>query len=237
MRDAPILGESSRRYAAELIGTFILVGTGVGAAVLAGDHIGFLGVGLAFGLALLAMVYAVGPISGCHLNPAVTLGLLLAGKMDRRRAPGYMLAQIVGAIAASAVVLVIARGAPLGYSAQLSGLASNGFGLHSPGGYNAGSAFLVETALTFVLVFTVLGATELEAPAGFAGLAIGLALTLVHLVGIPVTNASINPARSIGPALYAGGGDAVSQLWLFIVAPIAGGIVAALIYMAIRDKE
>lgn len=223
--DAP----AYQRYLAELVGTFVLVGGGVGAAVLAGPRIGFVGIALAFGLALLAMVYTVGPISGCHVNPAVTLGLLLAGKMDRRHVAGYVVAQLAGAILASVLVLVIAKGQPGGYPVHAAGLAANGFGAHSPTGFNASSAFLAETLLTFLLVLTVLGATSVEAPVGFAGVAIGLVLTLVHLVGIPVTNMSVNPARSIGPALFVGGW-ALAQLWLFIVAPLLGGAFAAGVY-------
>ncbi|NMO21938.1 aquaporin Z [Pyxidicoccus fallax] len=224
--------EALRKYVAELVGTFVLVLGGVGAAVLAGERIGFLGVSLAFGLSLLAMVYTVGPISGCHVNPAVTLGLLLTGKMEGRHALGYVVAQCVGAIAAAGVVLLIARGAPGGYSAAAEGLASNGFGAASPEGYGAGAAFLTEVALTFLLVLTVLGATDARAPVGFAGLAIGLVLALIHLVGIPVTNTSVNPARSLGPAVFVGGA-ALSQLWLFIVAPLLGGATAAAVYRTV----
>jgi aquaporin Z len=222
-----------KRYAAEFVGTFVLVLGGVGSAVLAGDKIGFAGVALAFGLSLLAMAYSVGPVSGCHINPAVTFGLLLAGKMKRRDALPYIAAQIAGAIVASLLVLAIAKGGPNGYDAQASGLAANGFGAHSPGGYGAGAAFLTEVLLTFVLVFTVLAATDVHAPVGFAGLAIGLVLTLIHLVGIPVTNTSVNPARSIGPALFVGGW-ALGQLWMFIIAPVAGAALASAAYMGLR---
>jgi aquaporin Z len=218
-----------KRYVAEFAGTFVLVFGGCGAAVLAGDDIGALGIALAFGLALLAMVYAVGPVSGCHVNPAVTLGLLLSGKMERKQAPGYWAAQIAGAILASGVLLLVAKGMPGGYDAGAQGLAANGFGTHSPGGFGMGPAFLAEAVLTCFLVFTVLGATDVRAPVGFAGLAIGLALTLTNLVAIPVTNASINPARSVGPAVFAGGW-ALQQLWLFILAPLAGGVIAAGVY-------
>ncbi|QSQ24566.1 aquaporin Z [Pyxidicoccus parkwayensis] len=232
VKSAPVRTEAEeafRKYLAELVGTFVLVLGGVGAAVLAGQRIGFLGVALAFGLSLLAMVYTVGPISGCHVNPAVTLGMLLTGKMESRHALGYVVAQCVGAIAAAGVVLLIARGAPVGYSAAVEGLATNGYGTASPGGYSMSAAFLAEVVLTFLLVLTVLGATDARAPVGFAGLAIGLVLTLVHLVGIPVTNTSVNPARSLGPALFSGG-RALSQLWLFIVAPLLGGATAAAVY-------
>src|SRR5256886_7277979 len=220
-----------KRYLAELIGTFVLVFASCGSAVLAGDKIGFLGVSLAFGFSLLAMVYAIGPISGCHINPAVTIGLLISKKMNARQAPGYILAQIAGAILASALLLLIVKGAPGGYDPSVAGFAANGYGDHSPGHYNLLSAFLVEIILTFFLVFTVLGATDIKAPVGFAGIAIGLVLTLIHLVGIPVTNTSVNPARSIGPALFVGGW-ALSQLWLFLIAPLIGAVMAAAIYMA-----
>ncbi|MFP2930350.1 aquaporin Z, partial [Pyxidicoccus sp. 3LG] len=221
--------EALRKYLAEFVGTFVLVLGGVGAAVLAGDRIGFLGVSLAFGLSLLAMVYTVGPISGCHVNPAVTLGLALTGKMESRYALGYVVAQCLGAFLAAGLVLLIAKGAPGGYSPTVEGLASNGYGAASPGQYSMASAFYTEVALTFLLVLTVLGATDARAPVGFAGLAIGLVLALIHLVGIPVTNTSVNPARSLGPAVYAGG-EALRQLWLFIVAPLLGAGAAAAVY-------
>jgi aquaporin Z len=219
------------RYVAELVGTFVLVFASCGSAVIAGDEIGFLGVSLAFGLSLLAMIYAIGPISGCHINPAVTVGILITKKMDAKYAPGYIVAQIVGAILASAILLLIVKGTPTGYdlSVAANSFAANGYGEHSPDHYNLLSAFLVEVVLTFFLVFTVLGATDIKAPVGFAGIAIGFVLTLIHLVGIPVTNTSVNPARSIGPAVFVGGW-ALSQLWLFIIAPVIGAVIAALIY-------
>lgn len=220
-------------YAAELVGTFVLVFGGVGSAVLAGDRIGFGGVALAFGLALLAMVYAIGPISGCHLNPAVTLGALLTRKIQPVDAAGYIIAQVVGAVVAAGLLLIIAKGAPGGYDAAAAGLGANGYGSHSPGRYSAGAAFLTETILTFVLVLTILGATDRAAPVGFAGVAIGFVLTLIHLVSIPITNTSVNPARSLGPALFVGGW-ALRQLWLFIVAPLVGAAVAAAVYYALR---
>jgi len=222
-----------KRYLAETLGTFVLVFGGVGSAVLAGGKIGYTGVAFAFGLSLLAMVYAIGPISGCHINPAVTLGALLTKKIGGRDAALYVISQIVGAIAAAALILIIANGAPSGYSAAASGLGANGYGEHSPGGYSLLAAFVAETILTMVLVLTVLGSTDDKAPAGFAGIAIGLSLTLIHLVGIPITNTSVNPARSIGPAIFVGGW-AVSQLWLFIVAPAIGASLAAAAYNAIR---
>lgn len=218
------------RYLAELVGTFVLVFAGCGSAVLAGDKIGFLGVALAFGLSLLAMVYAIGPISGCHINPAVTVGILITKKMDAKYAVGYIVAQIIGAILAAALLLLIVKGAPSGYDPSVAGFAANGYGEHSPGHYHLLSAFLVEIVLTFFLVFTVLGATDIKAPVGFAGIPIGFVLTLIHLVGIPVTNTSVNPARSIGPAIFVGGW-ALSQLWVFIIAPLVGAVIAAVIYM------
>src|SRR5688572_23526234 len=218
------------RYLAELVGTFVLVFASCGSAVLAGDRIGYLGVSLAFGFSLLAMVYAIGPVSGCHINPAVTLGIVLTGKMEPRYAGGYVVAQVVGALAASAVLLLIAQGAPGGYDPAAAGFAANGYAEHSPGGYSVTSAFVIEVVLTFFLVFTVLGVTDIKAPVGFAGIAIGLVLTLIHLVGIPVTNTSVNPARSIGPAVFVGGW-ALSQLWVFIVAPLIGAALAAAVYM------
>jgi aquaporin Z len=221
-----------KKYVAELIGTFVLVFGGVGSAVLAGDKIGYLGVSLAFGLTLLTMAYAIGPISGCHINPAVTLGLLVTRKVASKDAAGYITAQITGGILASVVLLVIANGAAGGYNPTVSGFGANGFDAHSPGHYSAVSAFLTETILTFFLMFTVLGATDVKAPVGFAGIPIGLVLTLIHLVGIPVTNTSVNPARSIGPAIFVGGW-ALSQLWLFIVAPILGALIASVVYLAI----
>jgi len=225
-----------KRYTAELIGTFVLVFGGCGAAVLAGGKIGFTGVALAFGFSLLAMVYAIGPISGCHINPAVTVGLLLSRKFEPKYAPGYIIAQIAGAIIAAGVLLIVARGATAGYDASAAGLAANGYGVHSPGGYNLVASFVVEIVLTSFLVFTVLGSTDVKAPVGFAGIPIGIVLTLIHLVGIPVTNTSVNPARSIGPALFVGGW-AVNQLWLFIVAPLIGAAVASALYELIRVSE
>jgi aquaporin Z len=217
------------KYFAELVGTFVLVFGGVGSAVLAGSHIGFVGISAAFGLSLLAMVYTIGPVSGCHVNPAVTLGVFLARKINAKDAVAYMIAQIIGATIAAGLILVIANGLPGGYSAPVSGLGADGYGLHSPDHYSMAAGFTAELILTMFLVLTVLGATDIAAPVGFAGLAIGLVLTLIHLVGIPITNTSVNPARSIGPAIFVGGW-ALQQLWLFIVAPFAGAIVAALVY-------
>src|SRR5882757_10326347 len=225
-----------KRYLAELIGTFVLVFGGCGAAVLAGDKIGFAGVAFAFGFSLLAMVYAIGPVSGCHINPAVTLGLLLSGKFEAKYAPGYIVAQIAGGIIAAGVLLIVAGGTTAGYDPSAAGFAANGYGAHSPGGYNLIAAFVAEVVLTFFLVFTVLGSTDIKAPVGFAGIPIGIVLVLIHLVGIPVTNTSVNPARSIGPALFVGGW-ALRQLWLFLVAPLIGSVCAALLYQLIYPHD
>jgi aquaporin Z len=220
------------RYVAELVGTFVLVLGGCGSAVLAGEAIGALGVALAFGLSLLTMMYVIGPSSGCHINPAVTAGALISGRIDASTAALYVLAQIVGAILGAAVVYYVAAGAAGGYDPRFQGLAANGYGQHSPGGYDVTAALTVEVVLTFVLVFTVLSATDRRARTEFAGIAVGLALVLIHLVGIPVTNTSVNPARSIGPALFVGGW-ALRQLWLFMVAPLVGSVCAALLYQLI----
>jgi aquaporin Z len=227
---------STRKYIAEGIGTFVLVFGGVGAAVLAGNQIGSLGIALAFGVSLLAMAYAIGPISGCHINPAVTFTLLLSRKISGRDAAGYVVAQILGAIVATAGIVIIAKGQPGGYDILTGGLGANGYGSHSPGGFSLGACLLAETILTAILAFTVLGATSLKAPVGFAGLPIGLVLTLIHLVGIPITNTSVNPARSIGPALFVGHW-AATQLWMFIVAPLVGAALAAGAYRALTPEE
>jgi aquaporin Z len=181
------------------------------------------------------MAYAIGPISGCHINPAVTAGMFFARKINARDAIGYTGGQIIGAIIAAGLVLLVAKGGPEGYSAAASGLASNGYGAHSPAGYSLFSGLIVEIILTAFLVFTVLGSTDIKAPVGFAGLPIGLVLTLIHLVGIPVTNTSVNPARSIGTAIFAGGW-ALQQLWLFIVAPLIGAMAAAFAYALVRPS-
>jgi aquaporin Z len=196
---------------------------------LAGDKIGFAGVSLAFGLSLLAMVYTIGHVSGCHINPAVTLGLFISKKMERRYLLGYWIAQILGAIVAAACLLAIAKGMPNGYDPAAMGFAANGYGSHSPGQYGLVAAILTEVILTFFLVLTVIGATDLKAPVGFAGIPIGFVLVLIHLVGIPVTNTSVNPARSIGPALFVGGW-ALQQLWVFTLAPLVGSVLAAAVY-------
>ena len=216
---------------AEAIGTFWLVFGGCGSAVLAAAFpnvgIGLLGVSLAFGLTVVTMAYAIGHISGCHLNPAVTVGLWAGGRVPARIVPGYIFAQVFGAVMAAALLFIVASGKADWNIA--SGLASNGFGAHSPGGYNATAALVIELVLTAVFLFVIMGATDERAPAGMAPLAIGLCLTLIHLISIPVTNTSVNPARSTGPALLEGG-IALSQLWLFWVAPIIGGAIGAIVY-------
>src|ERR1700747_861760 len=222
-----------KKYTAELVGTFVLVFGGVGSAVLAGGKIGYLGVALAFGLSLLAMVYTIGPISGCHINPAVTFGMLVSKKIGPTDALAYMVAQVIGAVLAAALMLYVSSSAAGAPNPIASGLGANGYGEHSPGLYSMGAAMLAEIVLTMFLVLTVLGSTDLKAPVGFAGIAIGLVLTLIHLVGIPITNISVNPARSIGPAIFVGGW-ALQQLWLFIVAPLIGAALAAIAYNAIR---
>ncbi len=220
---------AGKRMAAEMVGTFVLVFGGVGSAVIAGHEIGNVGIAFAFGLSLLAMAYAVGPISGCHINPAVTLALLIRGRLDVPEAARYWLAQIAGAIVAAGILLAIVAGRKGGYSAGAEGLGANGYGAHSPGGYPWGSAFAIEVVLTAFLIFTVLAATDRIAETAFAGIPIGLVLVLIHLVGIPVTNLSVNPARSIGPAVFVGGW-ALSQLWLFILAPLLGAALGATLH-------
>lgn len=217
-----------RKLAAEVLGTFVLVFGGCGSAVFAASVIGIYGVALAFGLTVLACAYALGPVSGCHLNPAVTVGLACGGRFAWREVPGYIAAQIVGAIIAAGVLVFLAKGTAAGYDPSVGGLAANGVGAHSPGGYGLVQGFVAEVVLTFIFLTVILGATAKKAAPGFAGLAIGLTLTLIHLIGIPITNVSVNPARSIGPAVFVGGW-AIEQLWIFIVAPIAGGAVAGVL--------
>jgi aquaporin Z len=222
----------TKRALAELIGTFWLVFGGCGSAVLAAAFpevgIGLLGVSLAFGLTVVTMAYAIGHISGCHLNPAVTLGLVAGGRFKAADVPAYVGAQLVGACLAALVLWTIASGKE-GFDLVGSGFAANGFGAHSPGGYSIGAAFLMEVVMTFMFLFVILGATDPRAPAALAPLAIGLMLTLIHLVSIPVTNTSVNPARSTSQALFVGGW-ALGQVWLFWVAPILGGVLGALTY-------
>ena len=221
-----------RKLAAELIGTFWLVLGGCGSAVIAAAFpdvgIGLVGVALAFGLTVLTMAYAIGHISGCHLNPAVTLGLWAGHRFEAREIVPYWLAQVAGAVAAAVVLLFIASGAP-GFDLAINGLAQNGFGEGSPGHYSLASGFLTEVVLTAGFLLVILGSTDDRAPSGFAPIAIGLALTLIHLVSIPVTNTSVNPARSTGPALLVGG-LALQQLWLFWAAPLVGGVIGGVVY-------
>jgi aquaporin Z len=219
------------RMIAEFIGTFWLVLGGCGSAVLAAGFpqvgIGLLGVSLAFGLTVLTMAYAIGHISGCHLNPAVTVGLATGGRFPASEIPAYVVAQVLGAIAAAALLYLIASG-KAGFELA-SGLASNGYGEHSPGKYSLGAALVTELVMTFMFLMIILGATDRRAPQGFAPLAIGLGLTLIHLISIPVTNTSVNPARSTGPALIVGDW-ALEQLWLFWLAPLVGAALAGLVY-------
>ncbi|MGH9158560.1 MAG: aquaporin Z [Vicinamibacteraceae bacterium] len=226
-----------KRACAELVGTFWLVFGGCGSAVLAAGvpdvGIGWLGVSLAFGLTVLTMAYAIGHISGAHLNPAVSAGLVAGGRFPIGELPAYVVAQVAGAIIAAGVLYVIANGTA-GFDLS-GGFASNGYGMHSPGGYSLAAAVLSELVLTFMFLMIILGATDPRAPQGFAPIAIGLGLTLIHLIGIPVTNLSVNPARSTGPAIFVGGW-ALQQLWLFWIAPIAGALLAGIVYPFIAPR-
>lgn len=227
-----------KTYVAEFFGTFWLVLGGCGSAVLAAAFpavgIGLLGVSLAFGLTVLTMAFAVGHISGCHLNPAVSVGLWAGGRFPANRLFPYIVSQVLGAVVAGGVLYVIASG-KAGFDAS-AGFASNGYGQHSPGGYSLTAALVTEVVMTAMFLIIILGATDKRAPAGFAPIAIGLGLTLIHLVSIPVTNTSVNPARSTGVAVFAGGW-AVAQLWLFWAAPIAGGLLGAVAYRFLEGKE
>lgn len=221
---------------AEFIGTFTLVLFGCGAAVIAGGDIGLTGISFAFGLALIGMAYGIGSVSGCHINPAVTLGVVASGRMSITDAVPYMIAQVAGGIAGALVLLVIASG-KADYSVAANGLGQNGWGAGYLGEYNMAAAFVFEVVATFLFLVVILGATGAGAPSAMAGLAIGLALVVIHLVGINVTGVSVNPARSIGPALFAGG-TALAQLWLFIVAPIIGAVAAGLLFKSgLLDAE
>jgi aquaporin Z len=226
-----------KRAIAEFIGTFWLVFGGCGSAVLAAAFpnlgIGFAGVALAFGLTVLTMAYAIGHISGCHLNPAVSVGLVVGKRFPASNLLQYVIAQVLGGIAGAAVLYVIASG-KAGFDLA-GGFASNGYGAHSPGGYSMTACLTAEVVLTFMFLVIILGATDRRAPQGFAPIAIGLGLTLIHLIGIPVTNLSVNPARSTGPALFAGGW-ALEQLWLFWLAPIVGAAIAGVVYQAVAGE-
>lgn len=227
-----------KRYSAEFFGTFWLVLGGCGSAVLAAAFpnvgIGLLGVSLAFGLTVLTMAFAIGHISGCHLNPAVSIGLWAGGRFPAKDLAPYIIAQVLGGIAAGGILYLIASG-KAGFDVA-AGFASNGYGAHSPGGYNMLAAIICEVVMTMMFLIVILGATDSRAPQGFAPIAIGLCLTLIHLISIPVTNTSVNPARSTGVAVFVGGW-AVAQLWLFWVAPIVGGVIGAAIYRFIGCKE
>ncbi len=226
-----------KKATAEFIGTFWLVFGGCGSAVLSAAYpdlgIGFLGVALAFGLTVLTMAFAIGHISGCHLNPAVSVGLLAGKRFPARELPAYVIAQVLGGIVAGAVLYLIASG-KAGFT--LGRFASNGYAEHSPGGYSLLACLVAEVVLTFMFLMVILGATDRRAPQGFAPIAIGLALTLIHLIGIPVTNLSVNPARSTGPAVFVGGW-ALQQLWLFWIAPIVGAALAGLVYPAVASEK
>lgn len=226
-----------KKLVAEFIGTLWLVLGGCGSAVLAAAYpelgIGFAGVAIAFGLTVLTMVYAIGHISGCHLNPAVSIGLWVGGRFDKKELLPYIAAQVLGGIAGAGILYLIASG-KAGF--EVGGFASNGYGEHSPGGYSMLAALVSEIVMTFMFLIIILGATHSKAPKGFAGIAIGLSLTLIHLISIPVTNTSVNPARSTSQAIFAGGW-AIDQLWLFWVAPIVGAILAGIVYKIISPEE
>lgn len=224
----------TNKYLAELIGTFVLVFMGCGSAVIAGKEVGFLGIAFAFGLSVLVMVYAIGPISGCHINPAITIAMLVNGKITSKDAMIYIIVQCIGAIIAAALLLAVMTGNPA-YNIATNGLGQNGYAEASPGGFSMMSGLIAEVILTFIFLTVIFGATSRAAPAGFAGLAIGLSLTLIHIVGIPVTGVSVNPARSIGPALLVGG-TALSQLWLFIIAPVIGAVLAAFVWKYLLEE-
>ncbi len=224
--------ENARKYCAELIGTFVLVFMGCGSAVIAGYAITYVGISFAFGLSVLAMAYAIGGISGCHINPAVSIAMFAAGKMKLKDLIAYVLMQCLGAIVASALLYWVASGGPT-YNLATQGLGQNGYGEASLAGYSMVAAFIAETVLTFIFIIVIFGSTSEKAPKGFAGIAIGLSLVLIHLVGIPITGTSVNPARSLGPAiimdLYAST-TAINQLWLFWAAPIIGALIAAFVW-------
>ena len=224
-----------KKYLAELIGTSALVLIGCGSAVIAGKFIGFYGIAFAFGLTVLAMVYAIGNISGCHINPAITVAMLVAGKIKGKDAIFYIIAQCIGGIIGAGILWAIASGIS-GFSLAGTGLGQNGFGTHSPAGYSLAACLIAEVVLTALFLFVIFGSTHEKAPKGFAGISIGFTLVLIHLVGIPITGTSVNPARSLGPAVFVGG-DALSQLWLFIVAPLIGGVIAPVIWKYVFEER
>ncbi|WP_413666480.1 aquaporin Z [Mucilaginibacter sp. Mucisp86] len=228
------------KFFAEFLGTMVLVLMGCGSAVIAGANgttgVGLLGIAFAFGLSVVAMAYAIGHISGCHINPAITIGMVVAGRMTGKEAVSYIIAQVLGAIAGAAVLLLIASGKQ-DYNVITNGLGQNGYGEASPAHYSLMAGFVAETIFTFIFLLVIFGATSTKnIHGGFAGLSIGLSLVLIHIVGIPVTGVSVNPARSIGPALFTGG-PAISQLWLFILAPVLGSILSAVTWRYILEKE
>jgi len=227
--------KENKKYLAELLGTFALVFIGCGSAVIAGSNIGYLGIAFAFGLTVLVMVYAIGPISGCHINPAISIAMFVAGKMKSKDALGYIISQCIGAVIASAVLFSIAK-QKFSFMLASNGLGQNGYGVVSPDGYPLIACFIAEIVLTALFLFVIFGATSKKAPAGFAGIAIGLSLVLIHLVGIPISGTSVNPARSFGPALIVGG-LALKQLWLFWVAPIIGAVISAVIWKSLFDES
>lgn len=218
-----------KKYLAELVGTFILVLFGCGTAVVAGDRVGILGIAFAFGLALIGAAYGIGPISGCHINPAVSLGVYTAGRMTAKDMLGYWVGQFIGAIAAASVLSAIVGGVEGGYNLAVSGLGQDGWGPGYQGGYNVTSAILFEFVATLIFVIVILGATQKSAPSGFAGMAIGITLVAIHIFGIHITGVSVNPARSLGPALFVGG-TALRQVWLFLLVPSLGGLTAGLLF-------
>jgi aquaporin Z len=230
--------KDTQKYVAEFIGTFALVAIGCGSAVVGAGHVG---IAFAFGLTVLALVYTIGPISGCHVNPAISVAMLVAGKMKGKDCVMYIIAQCLGALVGAAILLAIANGVS-GYDRATMGLGNNGYGVHHPwqpgwssGGFSLASCFLAEVVLTALFLFVIFGSTSKSAPKGFAGISIGFSLVFIHLVGIPITGTSVNPARSLGPALIVAG-DALTHVWLFIVAPILGAIVAALIWKLFFDS-
>lgn len=228
------------KFSAEFFGTLVLVLMGCGSAVIAGANgttgVGLLGIAFAFGLSVLAMAYAIGHISGCHINPAISIGMVVAGRMKASEAVVYIIAQILGALAGAGILLLIASGKE-SYSLAADGLGQNGFGAASPAHYNLQAGFIAETVFTFIFLFVIFGSTSTKnIHGGFAGISIGLSLVLIHIVGIPVTGVSVNPARSIGPALLVGGA-AISQLWLFIVAPIIGCVLSAVVWRYLLDRK
>jgi len=227
--------ENLRIYLAEMIGTFALVLIGCGSAIIAGGEIGYLGISFAFGLTLLAMVYAIGGISGCHINPAVTIGMFFAGKIKPKDAGFYIVVQCIGGIIAAGVLYIIASGR-CGFSLANNGLGQNGYGALSPMGYSLIACFIAEVVLTGLFLLVIFGSTSKLAPKGFAGIPIGFSLVFIHIIGIPITGTSVNPARSLGPALIVGG-EALAQVWLFIVAPIIGAILAAFVWKYILQNQ